>query len=102
MADRLQVEVVFALPDKQELLALSVAAGSTIDDVISLSGLTDTFSAESLQNLQVGIWGQPAARDRGVQDGDRVELYRPLQRDPREARRELAQSGHTMNEPDSG
>jgi len=99
MAEPLQVEIVFALRGQQELLALAVEDGATIADVIVASGLVEKFPDESLQNLETGIWGHPAARDRCVQDGDRVELYRPLQRDPRDARRELAQSGLTMREP---
>ena len=100
MAEPLQVEIVFALRGQQELLALSAADGATVADVIAASGLAKIFPDESLQILETGIWGHPAARDRCVQDGDRVEIYRPLQRDPRDARRELAKSGLTMREPD--
>jgi len=99
VAEPLRVEIVFALRGQQELLALSVEDGATIADVIVASGLVEKFPGESLQDLETGIWGHPVARDRCVQDGDRVELYRPLQRDPRDARRELAQSGLTMREP---
>jgi len=102
MAEQIQVEVVFALPEKQVLLALAVDQGATVADVIAAAGLDETFPDESLENLETGIWGHPATRDRRVEDGDRVELYRPLQRDPREARRELAQSGLTMSKPEVG
>ena len=100
MAEQMQVEVVFALAEKQVLLVLAVDQGATIADVIAAAGLAETFPDERLHDLETGIWGHPAARDRRVEDGDRVELYRPLQRDPREARRELAQSGQTMSEPE--
>jgi len=100
MAKQMQVEIVFALPEKQVLLSVAVNAGATIADVIAVSGLVEKFPDESLQLLETGIWGHPAARDHGVKEGDRVELYRVLQRDPREARRELAQSGLTMREPE--
>jgi putative ubiquitin-RnfH superfamily antitoxin RatB of RatAB toxin-antitoxin module len=46
--------------------------------------------------MQAGIWGRPVERDQAVSDGDRVELYRPLNMDPREARRRLAAAGRTM------
>ena len=100
MAKQMQVEIVFALPEKQVLLSVAVNAGATIADVIAVSGLVEKFPDETLQLLETGIWGHPVARDHGVKEGDRVELYRVLQRDPREARRELAQSGLTMREPE--
>jgi len=102
MAEQVQVEVVFALPEKQVLLVVAVDHGATIADAIAAANLAETFPDESLRDLETGVWGHPAARDHRVEDGDRVELYRPLQRDPREARRELAQSGQTMSEPESG
>jgi putative ubiquitin-RnfH superfamily antitoxin RatB of RatAB toxin-antitoxin module len=102
MAEQLQVEVAFALPEKQVLFPLTVDQGATIADVIAASGLAERFPNESIRALETGIWGRPAARDRCVEEGDRVELYRPLQRDPREARRELAQSGLTMSKPETG
>jgi putative ubiquitin-RnfH superfamily antitoxin RatB of RatAB toxin-antitoxin module len=100
MAEQVQVEIVFALPGKQTLLAVTVGEGATVADVIAISGLAEKYPDESLQLLETGIWGHPAARDHKVREGDRVELYRQLQRDPREARRDLAQSGLTMREPE--
>jgi putative ubiquitin-RnfH superfamily antitoxin RatB of RatAB toxin-antitoxin module len=46
----------------------------------------------------LGVFGRVVADDYGVQAGDRVEIYRPLEREPREARRELAARGLTMRE----
>ena len=83
----MQVEVVFALPERQELLALEVDEGATVADVIDRSGLVRQFPAIALDRLQTGIWGRPVGRDHAVRDGDRVELYRPLEVDPKEARR---------------
>jgi len=102
MTERVQVEIVFALANKQTLLTVTVDTGASIDDVIAASGLAERYPDESLQLLETGIWGHPAARDHRVKQGDRVELYRQLQRDPREARRELAQSGRTMRKPEEG
>jgi putative ubiquitin-RnfH superfamily antitoxin RatB of RatAB toxin-antitoxin module len=102
MAEQLRVEVVFALPEKQVMLALSVERGATVAEAIAASGLAERFPDESIRDLETGIWGHPAARDRCVEEGDRIELYRPLLRDPREARRELAQSGLTMSKPETG
>ena len=101
MAEQMQVEVVFALPEKQVLLVLAVEHGATVADVIAASELEETFPDASLCDLDTGIWGHPVARDRRVENGDRIELYRSLQRDPREARRELARSGLTMSKPET-
>lgn len=97
MPDAIKVEVVFALPGEQALLAITVAEGATVADAIVASGLRERFADEAFDELQVGIWGRPVSRSCRVRDSDRVELYRPLQRDPRDARRELARSGLTMS-----
>ncbi len=100
MSEPLQIEVVFALRGQQELINVTVRDGATVAEVISASGLAERFPGEALHNLQTGVWGHPVAPDHCVRSGDRVELYRPLQRDPRDARRALARAGLTMSEPD--
>lgn len=90
MAERLAVEIVLATPERQVLLALDVDAGCSVADVIARSGIAAQFPALSLDELPVGIWGRPVSRDTRVGPGDRVELYRPLEIDPREARRQRA------------
>src|SRR5690606_35394109 len=92
----LSVEVIFALPDRQELVAVTVEEGATVEDAIARSGLDRTFPEWNLDECTVGIWGRPVARDRVLRRGDRVELYRPLELDPREARRALAAQGKSM------
>ncbi len=83
----MQVEIVFALPSRQELRQLSVEEGATVADVIATSGLAAAFPEHDLAVLQVAIWGRPVERSQAVREGDRVELLRPLEMDPREARR---------------
>ncbi|MDH4107362.1 MAG: RnfH family protein [Gammaproteobacteria bacterium] len=92
----IEVEVVYALPGQQELLSVVVPAGACVADAIRLSGIAERFPEERLEACPTGIWGRPAARDEPLQAGDRVELYRPLRMDPREARRQLAAAGKTM------
>ncbi len=94
----LQIEIVFADTDEQRLLNLTMAAGTTVADAIEQSGLQQQFPATDLASLDVGVWGQPAARTRILRDGDRVEIYRPLQMDPRDARRTLAEHGQAMGQ----
>ena len=100
MVERFYVEVVFARPGKQVLLNVEIEAGATVADVIAESGIGTRFGAEEFDGLPVGIWGRVVDRDHEVRPGDRVEIYRPLVIDPREARRQLAEAGRTMGRPE--
>jgi putative ubiquitin-RnfH superfamily antitoxin RatB of RatAB toxin-antitoxin module len=86
----LHVEAVFALSDRQELVRLVLDAGATVADALQASGFQDKFPDTDFENLQSGIWGRIVSLSQRLQEGDRVEFYRALERDPREARRELA------------
>ena len=96
MTDQIRIELVLATPDKQALFALTVPAGATVSEVIGASPLERRFPDVPVAELEVGIWGRVVSRDHPVRDGDRIEIYRPLQIDPREARRQLALAGRTM------
>jgi hypothetical protein len=96
-----EVEIVFALPDRQLLETVSVIAGDTVLDVVTKSGLRGAFPEYEIDGFAIGIWGREVQRDRVVKENDRIEIYRPLQLDPREARRQLALSGKTMGSADS-
>lgn len=91
MAEMIGIEVAFATPERQELEALVVEAGATVADAIARSSVCSRFPGVDFAQLEVGVWGCIAGRTTVLRDGDRVEFYRPLARDPREARRELAQ-----------
>ena len=79
----MKVEVVYARPEGARIASLELPAGATLRDAITLSG----FDAE---NRPVGIFGKRAALDTPLKPGDRVEIYRPLEIDPKEARRRRA------------
>jgi putative ubiquitin-RnfH superfamily antitoxin RatB of RatAB toxin-antitoxin module len=98
VSDRIAVEVVFGRPEAQTLVALSLQQGATVASAIARSGLAETYPDESFADLPAGIWGRVVERERILKDGDRVEIYRPLQLEPRESRRRLAQLGLTMRE----
>lgn len=83
----MQVEIVFALPGRQVLQSMELPEGSTVADAIRRSALMREFPAVDFDQLQAGVWGKLVERGRVLLDGDRVELYRPLMMDPREARR---------------
>ena len=88
----IQVEVVFATPERQVLRALQLPQGATVAEAIDRSGLQAVFDQVDFDRLEAGIWGRITERSCALQAGDRVELYRPLARDPRDARRELARA----------
>ncbi len=86
----LGVEVVFARPEIQQIIPVQVPRGATIRATIERSRILERYAEIDLAVNRVGIFG--SLRDLGdtVQDGDRVEIYRPLQVDPKEARRRKA------------
>ena len=96
MTNRIEIELVFASAERQRLFSIQVDEGATVAELISQSGIDQDFPDESIDDLAVGIWGKLVGRDHIVRDGDRIELYRPLQIDPREARRQRARAGRTM------
>jgi len=70
-----------------EEVSVTVPAGATLLDVLRASGFLERHPQIDLAHQAVGIWGRIRALDAAVQAGDRVEVYRPLQVDPMEARR---------------
>ncbi|APR95504.1 protein RnfH [Pandoraea thiooxydans] len=84
--DVLQIQVCYAQPDTQTLLALSVSRGATIEQAIRRSGVLERHPEINLAQHRVGIFGQLKPLDTPLQTGDRIEIYRPLKVDPKEAR----------------
>jgi len=83
----IDVEVAYAQPDCQVLLRLRVATGTSAGEAVRQSGLLQRFAEIDSQNLTIGIFGDPVSPCAPLAQGDRVEIYRPLQVDPKEARR---------------
>lgn len=88
----MRIEVVYATPSRQELVELSVDSPLSVADAIQRSGIENQFPDEDLATADVGIWGRVVSRETMAGDGDRIELYRPLAREPREARRLRAEA----------
>ena len=85
------VEVVYALPDRQRIVTLALPeTGLTAQAAVVRSGLLDEFPNLRDRPLVLGIYGTVCLPDRPLRDRDRVEIYRPLQVDPRTQRRERA------------
>lgn len=91
-AEVVSIELAYALPEQQILLSLQLPAGSTLQDAVLASGLAARFPEISNAGARFGVFGKiekdPAARV--LQSGDRVEIYRPLLIDPKEARKARA------------
>lgn len=96
VSESLQVEVVFALPERQELVTVTLESGASVQEAIEKSSIAGRFPECTLDQCRVGIWGRIVDRDERVRQGDRVEIYRQLLVDPRDARRSLATAGRTM------
>ena len=87
---KITVEVVLAMPERQALVQLEVAPGTTLVGAIKLSGLTEKFEGFELDLNRVGIFGHKQNPEKILREGDRVEIYRPLVADPKEVRRQRA------------
>jgi len=81
------VTVVYALPDRQHVLQTEVAPGTTVGRAIMASGLLELEPALRDAELRAGVWNHRVALDAMVREGERIEVYRPLTVDPKEARR---------------
>ncbi|MEK7815812.1 MAG: RnfH family protein [Pseudomonadota bacterium] len=91
-AATLRVEVAFATPHAQVTIETRVPPATTVAEAIRLSGVLGRCPEIDLAKNAVGIFGERARLDDVVQDGDRVEIYRPLIADPKEARRRRARA----------
>ncbi|MCB1799023.1 MAG: RnfH family protein [Gammaproteobacteria bacterium] len=93
---QITVEVVYARPGEQALEQLHVPANATVEAVIRRSGLLERFPEIDLASNKVGIFGKASALAATLNDGDRIEIYRPLIADPKEARKKRAAEGKVM------
>ncbi|MFT5483211.1 MAG: putative ubiquitin-RnfH superfamily antitoxin RatB of RatAB toxin-antitoxin module [Halieaceae bacterium] len=85
------VEVAYALPDKQQIIALEVAEGTTALEAAQQSGITKTFPEIDIDGSKMGIFGKAVKPSHYIMKaGERVEIYRPLLIDPKENRKERA------------
>ncbi len=90
--DVIRVEVTYALADRQELLRLVFPRGTNAREAVLHSGMDQRFPGLDLASCPLGIFGKalPKPEDRVLEDGDRVEIYRPLIADPKEVRKRRA------------
>lgn len=96
--DLITVEVAYALPHKQKIIALLVEPGTTALDAVMRSRITEHFPDLDITTAKMGIFGQSlgtkgleSADKHVLHEGDRVEIYRALTSDPKDARRKRAE-----------
>ena len=87
----MKVSVVYAGVADRHVLWVELADVATVEEAVMASGLLALVPELQLESMRVGIWNRNAKLDTAVRDGDRVEVYRPLVIDPKEARRIRAQ-----------
>jgi putative ubiquitin-RnfH superfamily antitoxin RatB of RatAB toxin-antitoxin module len=92
----MRFEVAYGRMDEQVLLSVEAEAPLNVQQLIDRSGVLQRFPEIDLTKNKVGIFGKAAKLDAQLTDGDRVEIYRPLIADPKEARKKRAAEGKTM------
>ncbi len=84
------IEVAYAKPDQQVIIPLYMPENTTVEQTIKASRLLEQFPEIAASDLNVGIFGSVCKLEQPVRDGDRIEVYRPLINDPKDARRQRA------------
>jgi putative ubiquitin-RnfH superfamily antitoxin RatB of RatAB toxin-antitoxin module len=84
---QITVEVAYATVHKQRIISVVIEDGATIERVIDCSGMVEIFPEIDLLRQKVGVFSQARKLTDRVKDGDRIEIYRELMIDPKEARR---------------
>lgn len=107
MNERITVEVAYALPDKQKIVSLAVAPGTTARDAVRMAHLEQHFpalAADVFLEADLGIFGKSLRKpdEHALNAGDRVEVYRPLTTDPKLARKRRAEkAARASDTPDA-
>ncbi|HAF54315.1 MAG TPA: RnfH family protein [Thauera sp.] len=97
MSAMIHVEVVYALPQRQELVEVRLPEGATVRQAIEASGLLEKYPDIDLDRRnKLGIYAKLVKPDTEVRDRDRVEIYRPLIADPKAVRKKRADEGKVM------
>lgn len=97
MSDSINVDVCYALRDRQEIVHLRLPEGCTVQRAIEASGMLQKHpEIDLVKSNKLGIFAKLVKPDAVLRDKDRVEIYRPLIADPKEVRRKRAEEGKVM------
>lgn len=91
----MHIGLAYAEPGEQVWLQLELPEGSTIGEAIEASGILRRFPSIDLARQKVGVYGKVKPLDAVLEDGDRVEIYRPIVADPKTVRRRRQKDGAT-------
>ena len=89
----IDIEIAYALEDKQIILSQKVDRFIKPRDALKSSVILEYFEDLDLLTIDMGVFGKAIKDDYSLQQGDRIELYRPLIADPKEVRRQRAKKG---------
>jgi len=92
-AKKINVEIAYALPEVQRVMAIEVVEGLELIEAIRQSGILEEFPDIDLENSKLGIFGKLKKANTILREGDRVEIYRKLIADPKQVRKERAAQG---------
>jgi putative ubiquitin-RnfH superfamily antitoxin RatB of RatAB toxin-antitoxin module len=92
----IRVELAWSPGPKQvELESITLPAGAKLADALQASTRLKLLWPEGWESLPCGVWSKLRPHDHPLRDGDRIELYRPLRVDPKEARRQRYRKSRT-------
>jgi len=94
---KIVVQVVYALPEAQEVVEVELEEGASVEYALDASGIPARHPEIDLKTQPIGVWGRPVTLAGGVRDRDRVEIYRALSADPKQARRRRATTENSRN-----
>src|SRR5210317_1885138 len=87
---KVHIEIAYATPHKQVILEQEVDAGTSPREAVIESKIDQYFSGIDKKNCDIGIFGKAIRPDHELENGDRIEIYRPLIADPKEVRKKRA------------
>lgn len=96
VAGAMGIEVVYATSERQEVVKLNLAPGTTVAQAVEASGLLLKYPEIDLSINKLGVFSKLVKADTLLRDRDRVEIYRPLLADPKEVRKQRAAAGKAM------
>ena len=95
-AEPVHIEIAYATPQRQMILEQTVDAGTSPRDAVKQSNIDHYFPEIDKDSCDIGIFGKAVRPDHELENGDRIEIYRPLIADPKEVRKQRAAQGLRM------
>lgn len=96
MTESIRVQVVYALPERQDIVMIELPEGASVAQAVEASGLLQKYPDIDLARNKFGVFAKLVKADQVLRDRDRVEIYRPLIADPKEVRRQRAAEGKVL------